>query len=273
MGERTEISWTDHTFNPVIGCAKVSPGCTNCYAEAMAKRYGWHDWQNDTPRHVTSAGYWAQPHRWNRAAELAGERHRVFCASLADVFDPQWPAGIRDRLWETIDATPWLDWLLLTKRPHLARRFWPASWLGSDVPAPNVWLGFTAEDQAHYDRRWHHVAALPAVVRFVSFEPALGRVALKSHNGLRPDFVICGGESGPGARPMAAYWARQMQKQCELRGIAFFFKQWGQYANNPLTRAVGELEAKLRDPKTNGKGGALLDGVLYRELPTVAASR
>lgn len=271
MAENSKIEWCTHTFNPVIGCTRVSPGCDNCYAEAMAARYDWHDWGSDTPRRVTSDANWGKPLRWNRMAAAAGERHRVFCASLADVFDPKWPDGVRERLWELIAATPNLDWLLLTKRPNLVARFAPAAWQEHGWPA-NIWLGFTAEDQEHYERRWPHIAAVPAAVRFVSYEPAvgpLGDLHLHWETELLPDWVIVGGESGPRARVMDPEWARQVLRQCHELDIAIFLKQWGIYEANPLVfeEGLGIAEAKLADPPANGKGGALLDGFLYREFP------
>ena len=274
MAENTGIEWADATFNAWIGCASVSPGCDNCYAESMANRRGWHDWQNDTPRHVTSDAYWRQPHRWNRAAEAEGRRWRVFCGSLMDVFDPQAPREVRERLWDLIEATPWLDWLLLTKRPQLIKTFLPDRYGDNGLPA-NVWLGFSAEDQEHFDRRWKHVAALGATVKFVSYEPALGSLTLRGPvlgRHVLPDWVICGGESGHGARPMDPDWARAVRDQCEEWGIPLFFKQWGQIGNNPLEQELGSLEAQLRDPKSNGKGGALLDDVLHREFPSVGTA-
>ena len=276
MAENTKIEWADHTFNPVIGCSKVSPGCDNCYAEAMAKRYGWHDWQNDTPRYITSDANWAKPLKWNREAAASGERRRVFCASLADVFDPHAPRDQRKRLWDLIEQTPHLDWLLLTKRPQQIRNWVPNHWL-LGFPS-NVWLGFTAENQQYYDLRWPYVAELPAVVRFVSYEPALGPIEPTYHkirgpDGLItrlvwPDWWVVGGESGPHARPMRAAWARVILENCAAAGKPFHFKQWGSYESNPLTAEVGLIEAKLRDPaKVNGKGGALLDGKLHRAIP------
>lgn len=299
MGEATKIEWADHTFNPVIGCAKVSPGCDNCYAEAWAHRFGVHDWNNATPRHVTSDANWRLPLRWNRQAEADGVHRRVFCASLADVFDLQWPDSVRDRLWELIEATPWLIWMLLTKRPNLMQYSAPRQWLNNVWP-DNVWLGFTAEDQKHYDRRWPYMATQDVAVRFVSYEPALGPLELRPYefgfaehrHQVRPDWVICGGESGPGARPMTPDWARRLQRECHAHGVPFFLKQWGTYASNPLVvdgkiiyldaatapqrsrfeppvRFYTEADAAEVDPPTNGKGGALLDLVLHRQVPSV----
>ena len=278
MTENTKIEWCRHTFNAWIGCANVSPGCDNCYAEAMAKRYGWHDWQNSTPRHLTSDTYWRQPIRWDRKAAAAGERHRVFCASLADVFDPHAPEGARERLWELIAATPNLDWLLLTKRPNLAAGFLPDGFNRHDWP--NVWLGFTAEDQEHYDRRWPHIAAIDAAVRFVSFEPMLGMLRLNEHEFtligdtariVLPDWIIWGGESGPNARPPEPDWARFLTYDCIRNVIPVFGKQWGHYRHNPLcvegVQPYTKAEAEAIDPPEMGKGGAMLDRHYYRGIP------
>ena len=270
-------------FNPWIGCARVSPGCDNCYAESMAKRYGWHDWQNSTPRHLTSDSYWRQPLRWDRAAERAGTRARVFCASLADVFDPHAPAGARELLWDLISATPNLDWLLLTKRPNLAAGMLPSDFC--DQTFPNVWLGASAEDQEHFERRWPILAAIPAAVRFISYEPMLGPLRIQPWHGPgHLDWLIWGGESGPGARSCEVEWARNVTADCEKYGVAVFGKQWGSYANNPLiqegvpaAQAIGLPtifpplgDVKLIDPPSNGKGGAFLNGRLYREFPRSA---
>ena len=269
MGEHTSIEWCSHTFNPWIGCAAVSPGCDNCYAETLAHRRGWHDWQNSTPRKTMSDDYWRQPLRWNRRAEAARVRERVFCASLADVFDPQAPHEERHRLWRLVAETPHLDWLILTKRPNLAERFLPR---GFDAERwPNVWLGFSAEDQEHFDLRWPYVAELDAAVRFVSYEPMLGPLSLLKWAGSQlPDWLIWGGESGPGARPCKADWARLIVAECVLFNVAVFGKQWGSYSNNPLIvedrLSYSEVASHL-DPPEHGKGGAHLDGELYREMP------
>lgn len=280
MAENSRIEWTRHTFNPWVGCSHVSPGCFNCYAEAWGNRWNRHDWQPDTPRVVTSDTNWRQPIKWDRNAGEAGERHRVFCASLADVFDPHAPEGARERLWELIDATPNLDWLLLTKRPNLAARFLPDGFNRHDWP--NIWLGFTAEDQEHFDRRWPHIAALDAAVRFVSFEPMLGPLRLDECRFtlidgepriVYPDWIIWGGESGPHARPPEPGWARGITYDCQRLIIPVFGKQWGHYRHNPLCvegqpeQPYTVAEAKTLDPETMGKGGAMLDGYYWRGVP------
>lgn len=207
MGENSSIQWTHHTFNPWIGCTKVSPGCTNCYAETQRKRFGKDEWGVGKPRTRTSAANWRKPLAWDRAAAAAGERHRVFCASLADWLDPEVPIEwLAELLWMII-ATPNLDWLLLTKRPELWRtriravrhRLAPLvvdeggeceqmldeflfCW-ECGTPPPSVWIGTTVEDQRRADERIPHLLSIPARVRFLSMEPLLEAVNLNSSQG------------------------------------------------------------------------------------------
>jgi protein gp37 len=241
MAEKTEISWADSTFNPVIGCQKVSAGCDRCYAETLMdtryKRVAWGQRKTDDAapsvgtRVRTSAANWRQPVRWNaRAAEFKaehGHRQRVFCASLSDVFDNQWEPAWRADLFNLIKATPELDWLLLTKRPENIIK------MLNDVigyngwgywPWPNVWLGTTCEDQDAFDHRWPIMLEIPARVRFVSYEPAIGPLTMEGH-AVKPDWVICGGESGPGHRDMPAIWAENVMEECEAYAVAFYMKQ------------------------------------------------
>lgn len=177
MAENSKIEWCDHTFNPWEGCQKVGPGCDNCYAEARDARFtGGSHWGPGAPRRRTSAQNWNKPLRWNREAAASGTRPRVFCASLADVFDnavdPQWRAD----LFELIRATPNLDWLLLTKRPGNIAKMLPADWV--DYGWRNVWLGCTVVNQEEADRDIPKLLAVRAVVRFLSMEPLLGPVDL-----------------------------------------------------------------------------------------------
>ena len=256
MGADSKIEWTHHTFNPWRGCAKVSPGCAHCYAEAMAKRTGIHGtWGPEGERVVSSDAYWAQPLRWDRAAAKAGERRRVFCASMADVFEARDDLHEpRSRLFSLILATPHLDWLLLTKRPENVEIIAPESWM--DGFPKNVWLGTTVEDQQRADERIPHLLAVPAAVRFLSVEPLLGPVDIEPYlphgcrgcnhpgnllpawnehgrcsecdgTGQEPaiDWVIVGGESGPGARPCDVAWIRDVVRQCREAGVAVFLKQ------------------------------------------------
>ncbi len=258
MAENSNIEWTRHTFNPWIGCTKVGPGCDHCYAEAWDSR-GLQQRETRWGPHATrtriSAANWRQPLKWNRQAAAAGERRRVFCASLADVFDnhpsilPQWRAD----LWKLIEATPNLDWMLLTKRPGNIGNMLPVPF-DFDRLYPNVWLGCTVVNQTEADRDIPKLLAVPAAVRFLSMEPLLGRVIIddmcdghKFYDPLRGnwwhdsepphiecgkpkiDLVIVGDESGRGARPMHPDWARSLRDQCQAAGVAFHFKQWGEW--------------------------------------------
>jgi protein gp37 len=307
MGKDSKIEWTHHTFNPWIGCTKVSPACDHCYAEAWDKRFGGEHWGPKAPRRLTSEQNWNQPLKWNREAEKAGERHRVFCASLADVFDNQAPEGARGRLWELIKQAPWLDWLLLTKRPQNIAKMLPDDWRSG---YPNVWLGTTVENQAEADRRIEPLLQVSAVVHFLSCEPLLGRIDLWKALYVGPEggidyayskrqmlhWVICGGESGPDARPMHPDWARSLRDQCARAGVPFHFKQWGEWApkiNGHAATAGTEwgalaVNGALRQYTTTWNGrqgdesdneysmirvgkkatGRLLDGREWNELPT-----
>ncbi len=243
MGKNTAIAWTHHTFNPVWGCEKVSPGCDRCYAETFDRRVGGHHWGPNAPRRTFGPKHWTEPYAWNRAAEDAGERRRVFCGSMCDVFDAAWPDGARDRLWTVIRETPHLDWLLLTKRPENIASMLPALW-GDGWS--NVWLGVTVENA---DALWRVdlLRKVPAALRFVSCEPLLDAVVFP-FGYLMDDravqWVIVGGESGPKPRPMDIEWARAIQRQCAAAGSAFFAKQLG---GHPDKRDVlGDFPEDLR---------------------------
>lgn len=252
MSENTKIEWADHTFNPWTGCTKVSLGCDGCYAEAWSKRAGAKvgSWGAGAPRVRTTPANWKQPLKWQAQAEREGRRFRVFCASLADVFDKEVAPEWRRDLFNLILATPSLDWLLLTKRIGNAARM-----IGEVLPAsiralpsghplawpwPHVWIGATVCDQAEADRDIPKLLATPAAVRFVSIEPMLGPISFEGFfSSLRVNdgtnalealgWVICGGESGPGARPMHPDWARSLRDQCDAAGVPFLFKQWGEW--------------------------------------------
>lgn len=235
MGE-TRISWCDYSWNPWIGCVKVSEGCRNCYAEEFSARRiapmvprGPTDppvnlWGPGSTRYRPKTT-WREPVKWNRKAQEQGVRRRVFCASLADVFeDHPSVTGWRHELWTLIRATPHLDWLLLTKRPENIRPMLPMDW---GAGYPNVWLGVSAENQRRYNERVPHLLAVPAPVHFVSYEPALGPVDPNSLFPHVPDWIICGGESGVKRRPWDDAWARSVRDACQRLGITFFFKQRG----------------------------------------------
>ncbi len=270
MAENTKIEWTDHTFNPWIGCTKVGPGCDHCYAEnLMDKRMGVAVWGPGNERVRTKDANWKMPLRWNAQADAFmaqhGRRQRVFCASLADVFDnavdPQWRAD----LFELIAATPNLDWLLLTKRIGNVGNMLPVPF-DFDKHYPNVWIGATIVNQVEADRDIPKLLDVPARVRFLSMEPLLGPVDLThievfgGDAEIYPlkgttdcvddegaptddvpalDWVIVGGESGPGARPMHPDWARSLRDQCEAAGVPFLFKQWGEWGEPDSIERTG----------------------------------
>lgn len=252
MGKNTGIQWAHHTFNPWRGCSKISEGCANCYAEVLShKKDGLGEWGPNARRSVASEKYWNYPIQWNREAELSGERARVFCASLADVFEERDDLEEhRKRLFELIKKTPHLDWLLLTKRSAFANE-WLHRYYGSSTqckddgtisisgkPLPNVWLGVSVENQEAADLRIPDLLTSPAVCRFLSCEPLIGPVDLCRlsyqggvavidslrglYGGVFPhakvpavDWVIVGGESGEKARPCHIEWITDIKDQCE----------------------------------------------------------
>ena len=234
--ERSLIAWTDHTFNPWMGCTKVSDGCKNCYAATLTKnRMGLHLWGPEASRQVTSPENWKKPLKWNRIAMREGQRRRVFCASLCDIFEEHPVADeTRPKVWELIRQCDWLDWQILTKRPHRIAANLPADW---GTGWPNVWLGTSVEDMrvAH---RADDLRDIPAVVRFISYEPAIGSLQTLNLRGI--DWVIYGGESGPGWRPEDKEWAREMRRKCEAAGIAFFHKQSASYRTEMGIELDGE---------------------------------
>ncbi|MDE0193605.1 MAG: phage Gp37/Gp68 family protein [Gammaproteobacteria bacterium] len=243
MARDSRIEWTDHTFNPWWGCTKVSPACDNCYADTWAKRVGLDIWGAGKPRRFLSDAYWRQPRRWNAEAQQSGHRARVFCASMADVFE--WKRGLsywRHRLWHLIEETPYLDWLLLTKRPHLAQRLAP--W--DDHWPDNVWLGTTVENQRWVNKRLPRLTEIPARTRFLSCEPLLGPIDLRGWLGRDVvHWVIAGGESGPRARPSDPLWFFAIRDQCAAHETPFHFKQWGEWA--PLDTLPGILPRSVLD--------------------------
>lgn len=280
----TKITWAHYTFNPWWGCTVVSPACDNCYAERFAHRLGMDLWERDGDRRFFGEHHWNDPVRWNRKAEKQGVRYRVFCASMADVFE-----GGRDdletprrRLWRLIEETPHLDWLLLTKRPENILRMVSPEWSGlHGVPVrwpANAWIGTTVENQRYAELRLPKLVLVPAPVRFISYEPALGPVDLALWID-RVQWVIAGGESGPGARPSHPRWFGDVQQQCASAEVAFHFKQWGEWA--PLTATeppcvMGDRYQLL--PSDNGRAvyvervgkkaaGRLLDGRTWDEIP------
>jgi len=308
MGKITGISWTDHTFNPWWGCTKVSPGCANCYAERDSKRWGMDIWGQAAARRFFGDKHWNEPLAWNRAAERDGVRRRVFCGSMCDVFEDR-PDLVehRLRLWELVESTPALDWLLLTKRPENVERMLPERWsswgyfeLHNDLPAGgpfprNAWMGVTAENQEQFDARWPMLENIGrrwyVPVLFISAEPLLGPINMadcleeftehEEDNTIWVrgiDWVICGGESGPHARPMHPAWARSIRDQCQEAGVPFFFKQLGEYVSIPQARDLGVQLSMVEAMNVNAIGGGfvrvgkkragdLLDGAAWHEFP------
>ena len=233
MGKETTIEWTHHTFNPWWGCVKVSAACDHCYAETWAKRLGEDVWGPASARRFFSDAHWKEPLKWNADAEAQGTRQRVFCASMADVFENRKDLiPHRLRLLELISKTPHLDWLLLTKRIHLVKKQLPK---GYEFPR-NVWLGATVENQASAGKRIKYLLEFKTpAVRFLSCEPLLGPVDIReflqvSEFGTKVDWVIAGGESGHGSRPMEPQWPEDLRKQCSAARVPFHFKQWGHWA-------------------------------------------
>lgn len=235
MAENTLISWTDYTFNPWMGCTKVSPGCKHCYAETITKnRMGLTLWGPTAARQRTSTNYWKQPRKWNREANDRKETKRVFCASLADIFeDNEQLIAWRNDLWGLITQTPRLEWQLLTKRPENIQRFSP------DHIPPNVWIG-TSIESAEYVFRADILRKIQARIRFISYEPALGPLAT-AIDLTDIHWLIYGGESGPHFRPEDKQWARDIKAKCEREEVAFFHKQSSAYRTEVGQELDGEI--------------------------------
>ncbi|SOC46618.1 protein gp37 [Rhizobium subbaraonis] len=231
MAENSAISWTRHTWNPWMGCTKLTPACDGCYAEAlMDKRYGKVQWGNH-PRVRTGKHTWNDPVRWQRQAEKDGDRPFVFCASLADIFDnqvdPQWRADA----FEVMRKTPNLVYLLLTKRPQNIVKL--ADEAGG-LPA-NAALGATCEDQPRADENLPALQVakieLQPLFTFGSFEPLIGEIVATPS--WLPDWIIVGGETDQGghkARPTHPDWMRSLRDQAAAAGKPFHLKQWGEWA-------------------------------------------
>lgn len=238
MGTDSKIEWCDHTFNAWIGCTKVGQPCDHCYAETLSNRYGWAEWGPGQPRKRTSESNWRKPMQWDKAAKAARTRARVFSLSLGDWLDNEVPDQWREDLAALIEATPNLDWLLLTKRIQNFGKHAP--WHADDVPS-NVWLGITCGNQAEYDRDWPKLERLGSNVRFISYEPALGPLRIERSPERLPDWIICGGESGPGARYMETEWAAALLAECKASGVAFFMKQMTKKAPIPSDLLVRQF--------------------------------
>lgn len=316
MAENTKIEWAHHTFNPWIGCMKVGPGCDHCYAETLATARLGVAWGPGAPRRRTAESTWKQPLRWNARAAKLGVRYRVFCSSLADVFDNEVDPAWRQDLFELIRTTPHLDWLLLTKRignaVGMIQRDGAIAGNGRWYVPDNVWLGATIVNQAEADRDIPKLLATKAELGvrrvFLSMEPLLGPVDLSSvpaigragwlrpltgkhqlqpvhadHSGARLDWIIVGGESGPGARPMHPDWARSLRDQCAAAGVPFLFKQHGEWFPFGGIDADGHINTRDRGCRPGlwhewdghvvsvrigkAQAGRFLDGVQHDGVP------
>lgn len=278
MGDSTEISWCDMTFNPWWGCWKIADECKNCYADDLANRYAPGHWGRTAPRRFFGDKHWNEPRAWNRKAERDGVRRRVFVGSMCDWAEvhpnPEMRAKMdeaRMRLWRLINECSHLDWLLLTKRPEDAARHlpWiatPEDWQSVGVTDgefgligkswPNVWLGVTAGTVASLRRVVPIARAIPAAVHFISCEPLLEEIpmtawrdALAPTKGEAPvDWLIVGNESGHKRRPAEMDWVRTARDAATDFGVRFHFKQW-----------VQEKGAKIHLP--------VLDGRQWAEFP------
>jgi len=271
MGIDTKIEWCHHTFNPWWGCVRVSPGCEHCYAEAFDKRVGRSDWGVRAERRLFGDKHWAEPLKWNRDAIAAGERRRVFCASMADVFEDRRDLhDQRARLWGLIEETPGLDWLLLTKRPE-NHELVPFAWQTGSRRPENLWFGTTCEDQQRFNERVLHLrAATWPTVRFLSMEPLLGPIF---GDFLGIDWAIIGGESGGGSRPFDLDWPRRMIPSLRESGAAVFVKQLGDASVWPLAEAA---RASFRSGRIRlkPKGGDMSEwpsDLRIREFPATSS--
>lgn len=308
MSANSKIEWCDHTFNPWIGCAKVSPGCAHCYAEQlMDRRYGKVQWGKGKERHRTGRSYWKQPIKWNLEARKSGKRFRVFCGSLCDWLDDEVPIEWLADLLALIHATPNLDWLLLTKRPqNFSARlsqveefecrddefpslaFFLSDWRFVKEIPQNVWFGVSVEDQKRADERIPSLLEIPAKIRFLSCEPLLEAINLlgvydrrspANHIAFSPlekgalvpqhvDWVICGGESGSQARRCDMEWIRDIALQCRRAGVAAFVKQLG---SNLSDRDLSECRRLSGVSMKHRKGGDISEwpeDLRVREFPT-----
>lgn len=295
MAKDTSIEWADHTWSPVWGCTQVSKaetgggGCDNCYAMTLAHRFGY-GW-NGEPMREFGDHHWNEPVRWNRRAAKAGTRPKVF-PSMCDPFDKDWPDGVRERFWRLVDATPYLTWLILTKRIGNYASLGPGAVIGRH-PA-NIWLGATIVNRAEMLRDAPKLKAAQARVDFWSYEPALGALGDIPRE-LMPAWVIAGGESGARARPAHPDWFRSLRDQCAAAGVQFHFKQWGEHTAGELSphptysneRAAWRLDQRgerWHDPVERLKpreewatvkflrvgkaaAGRLLDGVVHNGFP------
>ena len=239
MAKSSRIAWTDNSFHPWWGCRRVSPACDRCYAAAFSKRVGSVGWDRGAVR-TFGEKHWSEPLTWARKA----------CASMADVFDAEALSHEREKLWATIRETTNLDWQLLTKRPNQALKLLP----GDLQDRPDVWIGCTAETMKMFQQRLRLLRKLRTPVRFLSIEPMLEAMPIQPADLEGISWVILGGETGHGARPMHPDWVRGIRDVGAAAGVPFLFKQWGDH--DASGKRVGRKKA-----------GHLLDGEEYRRFP------
>jgi protein gp37 len=238
MAQSTTIEWTDATWNPVTGCTKISAGCDHCYAERFAERF------RGTPGHPFEAGFdlTLRPERLDLPLSWRAPR-MIFVNSMSDLFHKEVPRDFVARACDTMERADWHTFQILTKRSSRLRDFLKARYAPSRGPT-HIWFGVSLEDRSQLSHV-RHLREAPAGMRFLSIEPLIGRIGPLDLTDI--DWVIVGGESGPGARPMHPDWVREIRDQCAAQGVAFFFKQWGGFR-----------------PKA---GGRELDGREWSELP------
>ena len=243
MADKSAIEWTDATWNPVTGCTKISRGCDNCYAERFAERF------RGVAGHPFETGFDLTLRPDRLVQPLAWKRPRtIFVNSMSDLFHKDIPGAFIDQVFDTMERADWHIFQVLTKRSSLMSRYLKSRYGNGRAPV-HIWCGVSVED-AQAKSRIAHLRAAPASIRFLSLEPLLGPLGRLDFSGI--DWVIVGGESGPGARIIGADWVREVRDQCLRQGAAFFFKQWGG------TR-----------PKT---GGRMLDNREWNEYPHLRES-
>lgn len=238
MADHTAIEWTDATWNPVTGCAKVSAGCDHCYAERFSERF------RGVAGHPFEGGFdlTLRPERLEQPLKWKTPR-RIFVNSMSDLFHKDIPKAFIDSVFDSMERADWHQFQVLTKRSSRMRDYVNARYSAARAPE-HIWMGASIEDRSALVRL-RHLKAANAAIRFISFEPLIGAIGAVDLSGIH--WVIVGGESGAGARPMLIDWARELRDQCEWQGVPFFFKQWGG-----------------RTPKA---GGNLLDGRFWLEMP------
>lgn len=248
MGKDTNIAWARSTWNPWIGCTKISPDCDHCYAEQWDRRYkGALHWGSGMPRYHTSAKYWEQPKVWNAAAARTGEFWPVFGGSMCDVFDNEVDESWRTTYWKLIESTPALTWLLLTKRIGNVLKMVPSRWRTQGLPR-HVWIMMTCGDQALFDRDWEKLAAIPAIVRGISFEPLREQVIMPMQSRGAIQWAIYGGESKQGEgqpRLCKVEWLEAGIANCRELGVAPFIKQLGDNATHEGKRILEPEDMRI----------------------------